>query len=82
MTETPNNKLNQVLRTMGSAVAIVLALALFLWGADRFVRLIIGFVRLWVTITSVVVNPLVFVTRLLIRGIRILLPLFKRDSSA
>ncbi len=82
MTENQNYRLDQVLRTMGSVIAVVLALALFLWIADRVVRLLIGVVRLGASIIRMVANPLSFVVRLLIRGVRILLPLLKRESEA
>ena len=77
-----SQKLNQVLRAMGSVIAVVLAVALFLWVAERFVRLLVGFVRLWIFIVRLVANPLGFIIRLLIRGVRILLPLLKREQAA
>ena len=77
-----SQKLNQVLRAMGSVIAVVLAVALFLWVAERFVRLLVGFVRLWIFIVRLVANPLSFIIRLLIRGVRILLPLLRREQAA
>ena len=75
-----NYRLDQVARTVGAVVAVVVALAMFLLIADRIVRLLIGFVRSWLFVFRLIIGPLGFLLRLLVRGIKILLPLLKRES--
>ncbi len=77
-----NYKLDQVVRTAGAAVAFVLALAMFFLIADRVVRFLIGFVRVWLSVFRLIIMPVGFALRLLVQGIKILLPLLKRTRSA
>ncbi len=75
-------KLDQVVRTAGAAVAFVLALAMFFLIADRIVRLLIGFFRMWLFVFRLIITPVGFALRLLVQGIKILLPLLKRVRSS
>lgn len=84
MSETQNlpvrsDRLDQVARTAGTVVAVVVALAMFLLIADRIVHLLIGFVRSWLFVFRLIAGPVGFALRLLVRGLKILLPLLKRE---
>ncbi len=74
-------RLDQVVRTVGAVVAVVVALAMFMLIADRIVRLLIGFVRSWLSVFRLIASPVGFALRLLVQGIKILLPLLKRMQS-
>ncbi len=75
-------RLDQVVRTVGAVVAVVVALAMFLLIADRMVRFLIGFFRMWAFVFRLIASPLGFALRLLVRGIKILLPLLKQERSS
>ncbi|MEK7323992.1 MAG: hypothetical protein AAB217_01895, partial [Chloroflexota bacterium] len=62
MSETQNlpatsYRLDQVARTVGAVVAVVVALAMFLLIADRIVRLVIGFFRMWAFVFRLFASP-------------------------